>query len=172
MIAPPQDVDVDGRTTMCRESVRWREAGSGTRRSEGSGMDRVGIIDGRRARRIAWVSVLALLVATVLLVTCILAFNDSQFPALPWKGFTLDWFFANEPDRVGIFHDQINLTSIWVSARVAFFVTILSTLVGTCGAFLFGFSSDVILLVSRPSRPRKLTHAMQAILSANLHWIG
>ncbi|MDT8274383.1 MAG: ABC transporter permease, partial [Desulfomonilia bacterium] len=72
-----------------------------------------------------------------LLVTCILAFNDSQFPSLPWKGFTLDWFFANKPDRVGIFHDQINLTSIWVSARVAFFVTILSTLVGTCGAFLF-----------------------------------
>lgn len=72
-----------------------------------------------------------------LLVTCVLAFNDSQFPALPWKGFTLDWFFGNSPSRVGIFHDQINLGSIWVSARVAFFVTILSTTVGTCAAFLF-----------------------------------
>ena len=72
-----------------------------------------------------------------LLVTCVLAFNDSQFPSLPWKGFTLEWFTAKLPDRVGIFHDQTNLDSIWVSFRVAFFVTILSTVVGTCGAFLF-----------------------------------
>ncbi len=72
-----------------------------------------------------------------LLVTCVLAFNDSPFPSLPWKGFTLDWFMADNPDRLGIFHDEINLSSIWVSAKVAFFVTILSTAVGTCGAFLF-----------------------------------
>ena len=72
-----------------------------------------------------------------LLITCILAFNDSQFPALPWNGFTLDWFTADRADRVGIFHDSINLDSIWVSAQVAFFVTLLATVVGTCGAFLF-----------------------------------
>jgi spermidine/putrescine transport system permease protein len=72
-----------------------------------------------------------------LLVTCVLAFNDSQFPSLPWKGFTFEWFTGNLPERVGIFHDQINLDSIWVSGRVAFFVTLLSVSVGTCGAFLF-----------------------------------
>ena len=72
-----------------------------------------------------------------LFVTCVLAFNNSQFPSLPWKGFTIEWFTGNMPDRVGIFHDSINLTSIWVSARVAFFVTILSVTVGTCAAFLF-----------------------------------
>ncbi len=72
-----------------------------------------------------------------LLVTCILAFNDSRFPALPWNGFTLDWFTADRADRVGILHDAVNLDSIWVSFRVAFFVTLLSTAVGTCGAFLF-----------------------------------
>ena len=72
-----------------------------------------------------------------LLITCVLAFNDSQFPSLPWKGFTLDWFTANSETRVGIFHDQTNLDSIWVSFRVAFFVTLLATAVGTCGAFLF-----------------------------------
>jgi len=72
-----------------------------------------------------------------LLVTCVLAFNDSQFPSLPWKGFTVEWFTANLPERVGIFHDRINLDSIWVSVRVAFFVTLLSVGVGTCGAFLF-----------------------------------
>ena len=72
-----------------------------------------------------------------LLVTCVLAFNNSDFPSLPWKGFTLDWFTANSEQRVGIFHDRINLDSIWVSFRVAFYVTLLSTAVGTCGAFLF-----------------------------------
>jgi len=72
-----------------------------------------------------------------LLVTCVLAFNDSQFPALPWKGFTLEWFTGDLPQRVGIFHDRMNLESIWVSVRVAFFVTLLSVTVGTCAAFLF-----------------------------------
>jgi spermidine/putrescine transport system permease protein len=72
-----------------------------------------------------------------LLVTCILAFNDSQFPSLPWKGFTVEWFTGNLPERVGIFHDAINLYSIWVSTKVAFFVTIFSVSVGTCAAFLF-----------------------------------
>jgi spermidine/putrescine transport system permease protein len=72
-----------------------------------------------------------------LVVTCILAFNDSQFPALPWKGFTLEWFTGDLPHRVGIFHDRMNLESIWVSAQVAFFVTLLAVSVGTCASFLF-----------------------------------
>lgn len=72
-----------------------------------------------------------------ILVTCILAFNDSMFPSLPWKGFTLDWFFSDGPQKIGFFHDQKNLRSIFVSLKVAFSVTILSTLLGTCAAFLF-----------------------------------
>ena len=72
-----------------------------------------------------------------LLVTCILAFNDSMFPSLPWKGFTLDWFFSDGPQKIGFFHDQKNLRSIFVSLKVAFSVTLLSTLLGTCAAFLF-----------------------------------
>jgi spermidine/putrescine transport system permease protein len=72
-----------------------------------------------------------------LLVTCVLAFNDSMFPSLPWKGFTLDWFFSDGPQKIGFFHDQKNLRSIFVSLKVAFSVTILSTLLGTCAAFLF-----------------------------------
>ena len=72
-----------------------------------------------------------------LLITCILAFNDSQFPSLPWKGFTIEWFTGNLSERVGIFHDDINLYSIWISTKVAFFVTIFSVSVGTCAAFLF-----------------------------------
>ena len=72
-----------------------------------------------------------------LVVTCVLAFNDSQFPSLPWNGFTFEWFTADKANRVGIFNDQINLRSIWTSAQTAFFVSILSTVVGTCAAFLF-----------------------------------
>jgi spermidine/putrescine transport system permease protein len=72
-----------------------------------------------------------------LLVTCVLAFNDSNFPSLPWKGFSLDWFLANTAERVGLFHDSHNLTSIWVSTRTAFFVSLLSLVVGTMAAFLF-----------------------------------
>ncbi|MEW5814349.1 MAG: ABC transporter permease [Spirochaetota bacterium] len=72
-----------------------------------------------------------------LIVVCILAFNDSMFPSLPWQGFTLDWFFGQGPGKIGIFHDAINLRSISVSFKVAFAVTILSTGVGILAAFLF-----------------------------------
>jgi len=72
-----------------------------------------------------------------LAITCLLAFNDSMFPSLPWKGFTLEWFTGHTLERSGIFHDQINLDSIWTSFKVAFFVSIFSTSVGTMGAFLF-----------------------------------
>jgi spermidine/putrescine transport system permease protein len=72
-----------------------------------------------------------------LVITCILAFNNSDFPSLPWKGFSLDWFLANGPQRVGIMNDSSNLASIWVSAKTGFFVSLLSLVVGTMGAFLF-----------------------------------
>lgn len=72
-----------------------------------------------------------------LLVTCVLAFNDSNFPALPWQGFSLDWFFSHGPERVGLFHDDQILRSIVTSFQTAFFVSILSVVVGTCASFLF-----------------------------------
>lgn len=72
-----------------------------------------------------------------LLVTCVLAFNDSQFPSLPWKGFTVEWFTASLPHRVGVFHDQNNLGAIWTSVQTALCVSAGATVVGTCAAFLF-----------------------------------
>ena len=72
-----------------------------------------------------------------LIVTMVLAFNDSMFPSLPWKGFTLDWFFGEGPEKIGIFHDRSNLRSIAVSFRVAFAVSTLATIFGTLAAFLF-----------------------------------
>ncbi len=72
-----------------------------------------------------------------LLVVAVLAFNDSNFIALPWKGFTLDWFFANTDDRLGLFADEDLLHSIFISIKTAFFMALLSTLVGTIAALLF-----------------------------------
>ncbi len=72
-----------------------------------------------------------------LVVTMVLAFNDSMYPSLPWEGFTLDWFFGEGPKKLGIFNDQINLRSIATSFRTALAVTVISTILGTCAAFLF-----------------------------------
>ena len=85
----------------------------------------------------AYVIIYFLFLFAPLLVTCVLAFNNSMFPSLPWKGFTLDWFFSDGPQKVGFFHDQKNLRSIWVSLKTAVCVSLLSTVVGTCAAFLF-----------------------------------
>jgi len=90
-----------------------------------------------------------------LAITCVLAFNDSMFPSLPWKGVTLDWFFGSGPERIGIFHDEINLASIWVSFKTAFWVSIFSTTVGTLAAFLFEqeefpFKSALFFLMIAP----------------------
>lgn len=72
-----------------------------------------------------------------LVITCILAFNNSDFPTLPWKGFSLDWFISNTRDRLGLFHDDNSLQSIFISIQTAFFVSIFSLIMGTMGAFLF-----------------------------------
>ncbi|NOX15636.1 MAG: ABC transporter permease [Epsilonproteobacteria bacterium] len=72
-----------------------------------------------------------------LIVTSVLAFNNSDFPSLPWNGFSLDWFLSDTDTRVGLIHDSTNLQSIWVSIQTAFFVSIFSLIMGTFGAFLF-----------------------------------
>lgn len=65
------------------------------------------------------------------------AFNDSIFPALPWQGFTWDWFFGTEQPRLGVFHDRQIMRAIQTSGFVALWVAVLSVAVGTCNAFLF-----------------------------------
>jgi spermidine/putrescine transport system permease protein len=72
-----------------------------------------------------------------LVITMILAFNNSMFPSLPWKGFTLDWFFGKGPEKIGLFHDNINLRGIVTSFKTAIAVSFFSTLIGTLAAFLF-----------------------------------
>lgn len=72
-----------------------------------------------------------------LVVVAVFAFNDAPYPAPPWRGFTLDWFFGPDgPGRTGLFADAALLGSVWTSVVVACWVTILSVLVGTANAFL------------------------------------
>jgi spermidine/putrescine transport system permease protein len=70
-----------------------------------------------------------------LAVVAVFAFNDANYPAPPWRGFTLDWFIGGA-GRVGLFNDRPLLASLGTSAIVAAWVTVLSVAVGTANAFL------------------------------------
>ena len=85
----------------------------------------------------AYVILFFIYLAMPLAVVCVFAFNDSQFPSLPWDGFTLKWFFGTESPSIGVFNERSIIRSIGTSAFVAFWVALLSVFVGTCNAFLF-----------------------------------
>ena len=71
-----------------------------------------------------------------LAVVAVFAFNDANYPAPPWRGFTLDWFLGRGTARVGLFSDAPLMKSIATSVIVAAWVTLLSVAVGTANAFL------------------------------------
>ncbi|MBT7051945.1 MAG: ABC transporter permease [Desulfobacula sp.] len=85
----------------------------------------------------AFIILYFVLLFSPLIVIMVLAFNNSNFPSLPWNGFTLDWFFGEGPDKIGIFNDARNMKGLRVSLYVAIWVTSISTIIGTCAAFLF-----------------------------------
>ncbi len=72
-----------------------------------------------------------------LIAAGIFAFNDSMFPSLPWRGFTLEWFFGSEGQQIGMFNDRRLMQGLWNSVRIGLVVSALAVLVGTCNAFLF-----------------------------------
>lgn len=78
-----------------------------------------------------------LFLAAPLIAAGVFAFNDSQFPTLPWRGFTLDWFFNDTEPKLGMFHDRRLLRGLNYSFVIATAVSLLSVFVGTCNAFLF-----------------------------------
>jgi spermidine/putrescine transport system permease protein len=93
-----------------------------------------------RALRVIWTGYVALFFVYLVLplaVVAVFAFNDSQFPSLPWQGFTLDWFFGQTAPKVGVFHERNILGAIGTSAIVGACVAVLSVAVGTSNAFLF-----------------------------------
>jgi spermidine/putrescine transport system permease protein len=71
-----------------------------------------------------------------LAVVALFAFNDANYPAPPWRGFTLDWFLARGGARTGLLADAPLLRSVGTSVVVAAWVTLLSVLAGTANAFL------------------------------------
>lgn len=85
----------------------------------------------------AYVVLFFLYLAAPLAAASIFAFNDSQFPALPWNGFTLDWFFGDTEPKLGMFHDRRLLRGMQNSLLIGLVVTALSVAAGTCNAFLF-----------------------------------
>ncbi|MDP2738782.1 MAG: ABC transporter permease [Pseudorhodobacter sp.] len=65
------------------------------------------------------------------------AFNDSTIPSLPWRGFTLGWFFGDTDPVIGMFHDRRLLRGLTNSLYIGVIVSLLSVATGTCNAFLF-----------------------------------
>ena len=93
-----------------------------------------------RLLRVAYGSYVALFfmfLALPLTVVAVFAFNDSQFPSLPWEGFTWGWFFGDARPMIGVFHERPIIRAVGTSAFVALFVSLLSVAVGTSNAFLF-----------------------------------
>lgn len=78
-----------------------------------------------------------LFLAAPLLAAGLFAFNDSLFPTLPWRGFTVNWFFNDTEPQLGMFHDRRLLRGLYYSTIIAIMVSALSVFVGTCNAFLF-----------------------------------
>jgi spermidine/putrescine transport system permease protein len=70
-------------------------------------------------------------------VVAVFAFNDANYPAPPWRGFTLDWFLGSGVQhRTGLFADGPLLRSVATSVLVAAWVTVLSVAIGAANAFL------------------------------------
>ncbi|MDK3074081.1 ABC transporter permease [Sedimentitalea sp. JM2-8] len=90
-----------------------------------------------RAAYMAYVLLFFVYLALPLVVVAVFAFNDSQFPSLPWEGFTWNWFFGDERPMIGVFHERPILRAIGTSAIVGSCVALLSVAVGTSNAFLF-----------------------------------
>jgi spermidine/putrescine transport system permease protein len=73
-----------------------------------------------------------------LLVVAVFAFNASQFPSPPWRGFTLEWFTGTGSvfGKPGVLKDPMWLASIGTSFKVAVPVAILAVLIGTVNAWV------------------------------------
>ncbi len=85
----------------------------------------------------AYVLAFFIFLAAPLIAAGTFAFNDSLFPALPWQGFTLNWFFGDTEPKLGMFHDRRLLSGLYYSFIIATMVSLLTVFIGTCNAFLF-----------------------------------
>ncbi len=85
----------------------------------------------------AYVAAFLVFLFVPLVIVAAFAFNDANYPAPPWRGFTFDWFTGGGAShRTGLFADAPLLKSIATSVIVAGWVTALSVAAGTANAFL------------------------------------
>jgi len=84
-----------------------------------------------------YITIFFLFLVMPLIAISVLAFNDSNYIALPWNGFTMDWFFSATDEREGVFADSTLLESIVTSLTSGLIVATMSTIVGTMAALLF-----------------------------------
>ncbi|RAI02342.1 ABC transporter permease [Acuticoccus sediminis] len=85
----------------------------------------------------AYVVIFFLYLIAPLLAAGAFAFNDSLFPSLPWRGFTLDWFFSPTEPKLGLLHDTRLLRGMGNSLYIGLIVAALAVAAGTTNAFLF-----------------------------------
>jgi spermidine/putrescine transport system permease protein len=103
----------------------------------------------------AYVAAFFVFLFVPLVVVAVFAFNDANYPAPPWRGFTFDWFLGGSGGRTGVFADGPLLKSVGTSVIVAGWVTLLAVAVGTANAFLlerarFRGKSALTLLMLAP----------------------
>jgi len=90
-----------------------------------------------RSATVAYVAAFFVFLFVPLVIVAVFAFNNANYPAPPWRGFTLDWFVGGAATgRIGLFADAPLLKSVATSVLVACWVTVLSVTVGTANAFL------------------------------------
>lgn len=85
----------------------------------------------------AYIVIFFLYLVAPLLAAGAFAFNDSLFPSLPWRGFTLDWFFSPVEPKLGMIHDDRLLRGLRNSLVIGLIVSAMAVAAGTCNAFLF-----------------------------------
>lgn len=84
-----------------------------------------------------YVALFFLYLVAPLFAASIFAFHDALFAALPWKGFTFDWYFGTSEPKLGMFHDRRLLLGLRNSFLIAAIVATAAVLIGTSNAFLF-----------------------------------
>ena len=85
----------------------------------------------------AYIALFLLYLVAPLLSAGLFAFNDSLFPSLPWRGFTMDWFFGTTEPKLGMFHDQRLMKGLYNSLWIGAIVSVVSVGAGLVNAFLF-----------------------------------
>ena len=87
----------------------------------------------------AWAILVYIFFYLPILVLVVFSFNEDPLN-LRWKGFTFDWYIAEQfsrpnPKVIGVFHDTELITAFVTSLEIALLSTIVSVTIGVLGSF-------------------------------------